>query len=161
MFEIGRMCVKLAGRDAGNRCVIVDIIDNTYCLIDGAVRRRKCNFAHLEPLDDKLEIRKGASHDDVKSAFKELGIEIVDSTPKKRTERPRRQKKKKMPEKELAKDKANSEEKPPARKQAAPKKDAPENDTSEKDTKGAEGPVTAKTAKTSEKPQKKPRPARA
>ena len=54
MFETGRICIKIAGRDAGNICIVIDKIDENYVLIDGNVRRRKCNIAHLEPLKDIL-----------------------------------------------------------------------------------------------------------
>ena len=50
MFEIGRLCVKIAGRDAGLKCLVVEVIDDNYVLIDGQTRRRKCNIKHLEPV---------------------------------------------------------------------------------------------------------------
>jgi len=49
MYEIGRICIKIAGRDAGRECVIVDVLKDKFMLIDGNVRRRKCNVIHLEP----------------------------------------------------------------------------------------------------------------
>jgi len=55
-IEVGRICVKIAGREAGRKCVIVDIIDENYVLITGpkqltGVKRRRCNINHIEPLD--------------------------------------------------------------------------------------------------------------
>ena len=41
MFEVGRICIKIAGRDAGREAIIVDILDGNYVLIDGNVRRKK------------------------------------------------------------------------------------------------------------------------
>ena len=41
MFEIGRLCVKIAGRDAGNKCVIVDVIDKNFVMIDGRASCRE------------------------------------------------------------------------------------------------------------------------
>ena len=35
IYDIGRLCVKLMGREAGKYCVIVEIIDKNYLLIDG------------------------------------------------------------------------------------------------------------------------------
>ncbi|MCX8147003.1 MAG: 50S ribosomal protein L14e [Candidatus Woesearchaeota archaeon] len=93
MFEIGRLCVKTAGRDAGAKCVIVDIINNNYVLIDGQSRRRKCNISHLEPLNKKLDIKKGCSHEEIIKEFKKLGIEIKEKRPKKKQEKPIKQKK--------------------------------------------------------------------
>ncbi len=78
MFGIGRVCVKIAGRDAGLKCVVVDVLDNNFVLIDGQTRRRKCNMVHLEPLPQKLSIVKGASHEHVVAALKDAGVEVVE-----------------------------------------------------------------------------------
>lgn len=69
MFEVGKVCMKIAGRDAGKIAVIIDILDEPYVLVDGEVRRRKCNIKHLEPLERKLEIEKNASHAEVLKAL--------------------------------------------------------------------------------------------
>lgn len=89
MFDIGRVCLKLAGRDAGQKCVVVDVLEGKYVLIDGMTRRRKCNTLHLEPLTDKLEITKNASHQDVAREFKKLGFDVVTTKPKQKLERSR------------------------------------------------------------------------
>jgi len=86
MIEIGRVCVKTAGRDAGKYCVIVEILDNNFVLIDGQTRRRKCNILHIEPTKHTLPVKKGASHEDVKKQFSGMEIEITDTTPKQKTE---------------------------------------------------------------------------
>lgn len=88
IFEIGRMCIKLAGRDAGKYCVVVDIIDDTYVLIDGETRRRKCNVNHLEPMSKILDIAKGADTATVKAVFEKEGLKITESKPKKTPARP-------------------------------------------------------------------------
>src|SRR3989338_6873163 len=64
MLEIGRVCMKIAGRDAGKKGIVIDILD-------GEVRRRKCNIHHLEPMAQSVELKKNASHADV---LKVLGI---------------------------------------------------------------------------------------
>jgi len=89
LFEIGRLCVKIAGRDASKRCVIVDQKDEHTVLIDGETRRRNCNVLHLEPLQQTLDIKKGASHADVKAAFKKIGVELTETKAKKAAQRPR------------------------------------------------------------------------
>ncbi len=86
-MEIGRLCVKTAGRDAGRICVVADQLDNHLVLIDGNVRRRKCNVMHLEPLDEMIKIKKGASHSDIASEFKKLKLDVWETKPKKKTER--------------------------------------------------------------------------
>lgn len=82
MIDVGRVCVKLAGRDAGKRCVVVDVLDDKYVLVDGETRRKKCNMNHLEPLAETMDIKKGAEREAVKEAFKAQGIELKDKKPK-------------------------------------------------------------------------------
>jgi len=77
-MDIGRVCVKIAGRDAGLKCVVVDDLGKNFVLIDGQTRRRKCNTSHLEQLPQKVDISKGASHEAVMKAFKELGVGTVE-----------------------------------------------------------------------------------
>ena len=76
VYDIGRLCVKTMGREAGQYCVIVDIIDKNYLLIDGMnVRRRRVNYRHIEPLTDSIDIKKGAKHEDVEAAIKKAKLE--------------------------------------------------------------------------------------
>jgi large subunit ribosomal protein L14e len=74
MFEVGRLCLKLAGRDAGKQCVVVQVVDATHVLIDGETRRRKVNISHLEPLEKTIEIKQEATHEDVVQVFKQVGL---------------------------------------------------------------------------------------
>jgi large subunit ribosomal protein L14e len=83
MIDIGRLCVKIAGRDAGMKCAVVDIINDKFVMIDGQTRRKRCNISHLEPLKEKIDLKKGASHSEVVSAFKKLKIEIKEKKGKK------------------------------------------------------------------------------
>lgn len=71
-IEVGRICVKIAGREAGHRCVIVDIIDKNFVLVTGprevtGVKRRRVNVNHVEPTTDKVDIARGASDEEVKT----------------------------------------------------------------------------------------------
>jgi large subunit ribosomal protein L14e len=73
-IEVGRVCVKLNGRETGLKCVIVDVIDKNFVLVTGpqklsGVRRRRTNVKHLEPTEDTLEVKKGASDEDVAKAI--------------------------------------------------------------------------------------------
>ena len=87
MFDVGRVCVKIAGRDAGQKCVVVKKLEGKYVLIDGMTRRRKCNTLHLEPTDQMLDIQEDASHEDIVDAFKEWGLEARNTKPKAKTVR--------------------------------------------------------------------------
>jgi len=77
-IEVGRICVKLTGREAGRKCVIVDIIDKSFILITGpktatGIKRRRANINHVEPIQDKIAIKRGASDEEVVEALKAAG----------------------------------------------------------------------------------------
>jgi len=78
VMEVGRICVKLTGREAGRKCVIVDVIDKSFVLITGpktvtGVKRRRTNINHIEPLQDKMKIKRGASDEEIAEALKASG----------------------------------------------------------------------------------------
>jgi len=102
MIEVGRIVVKLAGRDAGLKGVVVDILDKGFVLIDGQVRRRKCNVIHIEPLNKVIKIPKQATHEEVVKALKEEGIEVTERKSKPKTERPVKQRKTEVKEEKPA-----------------------------------------------------------
>ena len=97
MIDVGRVCVKTAGRDAGKKCVIVDVLDDTYVLIDGQTRRKKVNMLHLEPTKDVVDLPKAATHEEVAMAFKKAGWDVKESKPRKKADRPRPVRGKKEP----------------------------------------------------------------
>ncbi len=95
-MEIGRLCVKLAGRDSGRECLIVEDLGKGLVTIDGNTRRRKCNVRHLEFLPQIAKIKKGATHDEVITALKSLDIKIRDEfKAKHKTEKKEKPKEKK------------------------------------------------------------------
>lgn len=56
-IEVGRVCVKTAGREAGEKCVIIELIDENFVeVIGGSVKNRRCNINHLEPLEETLDV---------------------------------------------------------------------------------------------------------
>ncbi|RLE89284.1 MAG: 50S ribosomal protein L14e, partial [Thermoprotei archaeon] len=78
-IEIGRICLKIAGREAGRKCVIVDIIDENFVLVTGpksisGVKRRRANIKHLIPTDRKVNISKGATDEEVYKALESEGL---------------------------------------------------------------------------------------
>ena len=78
MIQHGRVVVKLAGRDAGRVGVIIALREDGRVLVDGMVRRRFVNPAHLEPLDIVIDIPENASHEDVIKALREAGFEVFE-----------------------------------------------------------------------------------
>lgn len=67
--------MKIAGRDAGKICVVIDEKDDKV-LVDGQTRRRAVNTAHLEPLKQTVEVKKKASHEEVVKALADIDIEV-------------------------------------------------------------------------------------
>lgn len=75
VMKVGRVCTKLTGREAGEVCVIIDVMDKTYVVVAGPnVRRRRCNIKHLEPHKTIVKIEKGASNEEIKEALQSEGL---------------------------------------------------------------------------------------
>jgi large subunit ribosomal protein L14e len=125
MFEIGRLAVKIAGRDAGKKCVVIDTVDKKHVLIDGETRRKKCNLKHLQPLPHIIQISKGIEHSALVVALQKIGIESRSSQPKKETSRPKKQRKDKPKQVALGKE-------APSIKKSTSKESSSENPTKEK-----------------------------
>ena len=111
MIEIGRIVVKIAGRDAGKKAVIIDKINDDYVIIDGQTRRKKVNIKHIEPLDRTIKLNKNSQHEEVVAELKKIGIDVAKKSDKVRAEKPA----KKAPAKA-------AEKKPDAKAKKAPAK---------------------------------------
>ncbi len=73
MINVGRVCVKLRGREAGKICAVVKKLDEKFVIIDGPeVKRRRCNIAHLEPLPKTIDIKEDAPHEEVVEKLKTI-----------------------------------------------------------------------------------------
>ncbi|HVP41438.1 MAG TPA: 50S ribosomal protein L14e [Candidatus Krumholzibacteriaceae bacterium] len=77
-IEVGRICVKTHGREAGKKCIIVDVIDKNFVLVTGPkginkVKRRKVNVNHIEPTQEKIEIKRGVADEEIIDALKSAG----------------------------------------------------------------------------------------
>ena len=73
-IEVGRICVKILGREAGKKCVIVDVVDKNFVLITGPktvsdVKRRRANVNHIEPTSEMIEIKRGATDEEITEAL--------------------------------------------------------------------------------------------
>ena len=57
LVEVGRVCVKKFGRDAGKRAVVTKVVDANFVHIVSSTRlkERKCNVKHLEFLSEKVD----------------------------------------------------------------------------------------------------------
>ncbi|MBS7619425.1 50S ribosomal protein L14e [Candidatus Bathyarchaeota archaeon] len=70
-IEIGRVCVKTKGREAGKRCVVVDIIDKNFVIASGpkeltGIKRRRVNINHLEPTEEKINIKRNTTDEEIR-----------------------------------------------------------------------------------------------
>jgi large subunit ribosomal protein L14e len=80
MFDVGRICMKVAGREAGRVCVVVSKEkDKEFVVVTGPkivtkVRRRKCNVRHLEPTPVIIKIGENATDSEVMKAYEKDGI---------------------------------------------------------------------------------------
>jgi large subunit ribosomal protein L14e len=84
-IEVGRICIKQVGRDLGKQCVVIDVMDKSFVLVTGpksvsGVKRRRVNLNHIRPLQDKLEVKRGASDEEVTQALKAAG-KLPEKTP--------------------------------------------------------------------------------
>jgi large subunit ribosomal protein L14e len=124
VLEIGKVCMKVAGREAGKYCVVLKKLDDTFVLVTGpkeltGVKRRRCNIEHLEPTSYSLKIDPEASDDLVIKAYDAIGLtkklslrlpspEVIKEFEKKAKEIPKKPEAEKKPKKEEKK----AEEKP-------------------------------------------------
>lgn len=77
--EIGRVCIKLAGREASRKCVIVGVVDKNFVIVTGpkpltGVKRRRTNICHLAFTPYKLNIDEKASDEEIIKTIEEAGL---------------------------------------------------------------------------------------
>ncbi len=136
MFDVGRVCLKTAGREAGKYCVIVKKMDENFVMVTGPksltrVKRRRCNINHLEPLTEKIKIKSDASDAEVLKAYKvdsvseRLGFEKPKKAKKVEPEKPKEKKVEKKVKKEK-KEKPKKVKKPEKKKTKEKKVKKPE-----------------------------------
>ncbi len=84
VFEIGRVAMKIAGREAGNFCVVVKPAESkkderNFIFVTGpkqltGIKRRKCNVEHLRATEHTLEIKEDATDEEVIAAYEKSGL---------------------------------------------------------------------------------------
>ena len=77
-IEVGRVCVKVAGRETGKKCVIVEVMDKSFVLVTGpkkvtGVKRRRVNINHVALLEEKIQVKRGASDEEVVQMLEAAG----------------------------------------------------------------------------------------
>ena len=77
-IEVGRICIKQSGREKGNKCIVIVVMDKSFVLVTGpkkvtGVKRRRVNINHIAPLEEKIEVKRGASDEEVAQVLEAKG----------------------------------------------------------------------------------------
>jgi len=77
-IEVGRICQKTAGREKGKKCVIIDVTDKSFVIVTGpkkvtGVKRKRVNLNHIRALQDKIEIKRGATDEEISQILEAAG----------------------------------------------------------------------------------------
>jgi large subunit ribosomal protein L14e len=65
-MEIGQVCIKTKGREAGFKVVVLSKPKQGKVLVDGTkIKRKECNVLHLFPLNKKISVNENATHEEV------------------------------------------------------------------------------------------------
>lgn len=140
-LEVGRVCVKTAGREAGKYCVVLKKMDENFVLVTGpkeltGIKRRRCNVEQLESTPFVLKITSDAGEGEVIKAFNDAGVlkkfelkkpspELVKEAEKRLKEAAIKPKKEEKP-KEKAKEEKKEEKKPEEKPKEVKKEEAKE-----------------------------------
>lgn len=84
-MEVGRVCMKLVGREAGKLCVVLKHVANekkkssSFVIVSGpklltGVKRRKANITHLQETKHKLEVNEDANDEEVYQAWEKSNL---------------------------------------------------------------------------------------
>ncbi len=70
MIEEGMICIKKKGRDAGEKCVVINVLDDHFVEIVSKTRKkaRKANILHLSPTGKRVNPK---SEEEIKAALNE------------------------------------------------------------------------------------------
>ncbi|MFH0954946.1 MAG: 50S ribosomal protein L14e [Candidatus Micrarchaeota archaeon] len=70
-IQAGMICIKTAGKDAGQRVVVIEL-EKDHAIVEGAkTKRKKCNLHHLFPTPQKVSVSKTAKHDEIVAILSE------------------------------------------------------------------------------------------
>jgi len=75
IMSIGRVCVKVKGRDSGNYCVVVDKSGYSVVIEGKNIKRSKCNVRHLEPLPFVLEVQRNTEREVLLKEMSKIGLD--------------------------------------------------------------------------------------
>lgn len=78
-LTVGRIAMKIAGREAGKYCTVLTNPKENFVQVTGpkvltGVKRRRCNVDHLEPTQYKVDVKKEGSDKEVMKALEKEGL---------------------------------------------------------------------------------------
>jgi len=78
-LTIGRIAMKIAGREAGKYCVVLTNPKDNFVQVTGpkvltGIKRRRCNVEHLEPTEYQVKIEVEASEKKIIDVLDKEGI---------------------------------------------------------------------------------------
>lgn len=88
VLEVGRVCLKIAGREAGKYAVVIKPAgqgkgkdEKSFVFVTGpklltGVKRRKCNIDHLKATEYKMELAENATDEQVIAGYEKAGLII-------------------------------------------------------------------------------------
>lgn len=79
MIEVGVVCLKNTGREAGRYCIVLKKINNSFVNVTGpklltGIKKRRCNVDHLTPTEHKIEIKEDSSDEEIIAALEKQNI---------------------------------------------------------------------------------------
>jgi large subunit ribosomal protein L14e len=74
VFDIGRVCRKTSGLDAGKLCVVLSKDKNFATIVGPNIKKTKVNLRHLEPLPNMVKAGKDASQAEATELLKNEGL---------------------------------------------------------------------------------------
>ena len=149
MIEVGRLCLKIAGRESGRYCVVVKEMDENFVMVTGpreltSVKRRRCNINHLEPVMETLNIKSDAPDSEILKAYQHANLITKLGLGPRKAGKPEKKTEKKA-EKPVEKKEKPMKEKPPERK--VEKKESKKEPKKAKPMKAVKKPAVKKTVK--------------
>lgn len=70
-MQLGEVCIKTKGKDAGKKVVVLSGLNKGRVLIDGKnVKRKECNVLHLFPTGEKIKVTKEIKHEELLKLLK-------------------------------------------------------------------------------------------
>ena len=72
-MDVGTVCIKTKGREAGSMVVVLSKAKDGKVLIDGPkVKRKQCNVLHLFPTGKTARVKEDESHETAIKALKTI-----------------------------------------------------------------------------------------